>query len=147
MATKFEIMDGPWKKGELREVSIGFSVKRDMVSIINDCTEIAYVPVDYWANERQLANVEAIASLPNLIDALKEILNKYETLAASGDAGLWHWEKESEVIKAHQALESTKSFFSYLEDDCFTSLDTYENDCFTSEVTHELDKKFWKKVC
>lgn len=109
MTTEFNMMDSPWKKGEETHIRVKHSeVSLGAIPVTNDRTTIAYVPIDHWANERQRANAEAIASLPKIMNALEGILKKYETLAGSGDAGTWNWEEEPEVIEARKAMEYVK---------------------------------------
>lgn len=85
---------GPWGVGD------GFEV----YSISEYCS-VATVLGDARAE----ANAHLIAAAPEMFEALSGLLDRYLSLANSGDAGFWNPEKEDEVIAARAALAKAVS--------------------------------------
>lgn len=55
-----------------------------------------------------IANLRLIASAPELLESLEEMVSEYANIANSGDAGFWDPEKNEKVIKARAAIAKVK---------------------------------------
>lgn len=68
-------------------------------------TKSGFVAVVYnTRDEERLANVRLLKTAPELLEALKGLLEHYVSLVESGDAGFWNPEKEAEVKASRSAI-------------------------------------------
>jgi hypothetical protein len=98
---------GPW---EVRPDESGVTYLRVRGSQLGCRFRIANVPKLTYegATESEaaetLANANLIAAAPELLEALRFILDRYVQLVNSGDAGFWDPEKEPQVIQSRAAM-------------------------------------------
>lgn len=64
-----------------------------------------FITVWTWMIEEEAeANAQLIASAPDLLEALQEMMKVYKEIADSGDCGWWKAEEQDEFIKAQKAI-------------------------------------------
>lgn len=51
------------------------------------------------------ANAKLIASSPNLLEALQNLMKEYKSIADSGDCGWWKAEEQEKYINAQKAIQ------------------------------------------
>ena len=92
---------GPWTlRGEFGTAYV--YARGDRVSGV-----VAVLNYDWPGPEQckeQRANAKLVTAAPELLDALKSLLDRYVGLVISGDAGNWDAETEDEVIAARAAI-------------------------------------------
>ncbi len=84
---------GPWRADKTRSLVIRSNHQNKLIAMIG-----------YKYDKEDEANAHIIAAAPEMYDAIKRLLDRYTTLANSGDAGFWDPEEENEVKLARGAI-------------------------------------------